>query len=111
MLPVSLDEALEKFRAAANAMARGDPRGVKAMYSERPDVTLANPFGHAVCGRAAVDAALDYVSSRTADLQAPLRAVMSQAAESNSTPSGVACASIVARSFASASARVVSSRS
>jgi ketosteroid isomerase-like protein len=64
---MTLDEALEKFRAAANAMARGDADKVKAMYSERADVTLANPFGHAVCGRADVDAALDYVSSRFRD--------------------------------------------
>jgi ketosteroid isomerase-like protein len=37
------------------------------MYSRANDVTLANPFGHAVRGRAEVEAALDYVSSRFSD--------------------------------------------
>lgn len=64
---MTLDETLERFRAAANAMARGDPHAVKAIYSPTDDVTLANPFGHAVRGRADVEAALDYVSSRFTD--------------------------------------------
>lgn len=61
---MSLDETLERFRAAANAMARGNPEEVKAMYSGADDVTLANPFGHAVRGTVDVEAALGYVSSR-----------------------------------------------
>ncbi len=61
---MTLEETLEEFRSAANAMARGDPRGVKALYSQADDVTLANPFGHAVRGWADVAAALEYVSSR-----------------------------------------------
>ena len=64
---MTLDETLESFRAAANALARGNPEAVKAMYSEADDVTLANPFGHAVRGRADVEEALDYVSSRFSD--------------------------------------------
>lgn len=61
---MTLEETLEEFRSAANAMARGDPGGVKALYSRADDVTLANPFGHAVRGWAEVAAALEYVSSR-----------------------------------------------
>lgn len=64
---MTLDEALVSFRVAASAMARGDPEAVKAMYSESDDITLANPFGHAVRGRADVEAALDYVSARFSD--------------------------------------------
>ena len=58
---------LERFQVAANAMARGDPEAVKAIYPESDDVTIANPFGHAVRGRADVEEALDYVSSRFSD--------------------------------------------
>ncbi len=64
---MTLDEALERFHAAATGMARGDPEGVKALYSRADDVTLANPFGHAVRGWPEVAAALDYVSSRFSD--------------------------------------------
>lgn len=48
-------------------MARGDPEGVKALYSRADDITLANPFGHAVRGWTEVAAALDYVASRFSD--------------------------------------------
>jgi ketosteroid isomerase-like protein len=61
---MSLDETLERSRAAANAMARGDANGVKAAYAHADDVTLANPFGHTVRGWDEVEAALDFVSSR-----------------------------------------------
>jgi ketosteroid isomerase-like protein len=62
-----LDETLEVFRAAANAMAQGNAEPVKAVYSHADDVTLANPFGHAVRGWVDVAAALDYVASRFSD--------------------------------------------
>jgi ketosteroid isomerase-like protein len=64
---VTLDETLERFRGAANAMARGDAEAVKGLYSHADDVTLANPFGHAVKGWADVAAALDYVAGRFPD--------------------------------------------
>ena len=64
---MTLDEVLERFHASATRMARGDPEGVKALYSRADDVTLANPFGHAVRGWPEVAAALDYVSSRFSD--------------------------------------------
>lgn len=66
---MTLEETLERFRTAANAMARGDADGVKAVYSHADDVTLANPFGQAVRGWADVAAALDYVSARFSDGQ------------------------------------------
>jgi ketosteroid isomerase-like protein len=65
--PASLDGTLDRFHEAANAMARGDPEGVKALYSRADDITLANPFGHAVRGWTDVSAALDYVASRFSD--------------------------------------------
>jgi ketosteroid isomerase-like protein len=44
-------------------MAQGDSSKVKALYSRADDVTLANPFGHAVQGWDDVAAALDYVAA------------------------------------------------
>jgi ketosteroid isomerase-like protein len=64
---VTIDETLERFHAAADAMARGDAGLVKDVYSQADDVTLANPFGHAVRGRTDVDAALDFVASQFSD--------------------------------------------
>ena len=64
---MTLDKTLEAFRSAANAMARGDAEPVKAIYSHADDVTLANPFGHAVRGWDDVSSALDFVSSRFSD--------------------------------------------
>lgn len=48
-------------------MAKGNPEAVKALYSDADDITLANPFGHAVRGRAEVFAALDFVAARFSD--------------------------------------------
>ena len=48
-------------------MAQGNAEPVKSLYSRADDVTLANPFGHAVRGWDQVAAALDFVSSRFSD--------------------------------------------
>jgi ketosteroid isomerase-like protein len=62
-----LDSLMERFEDAAREFARGDPEGVKALYSNADDVTLANPFGPAVKGWREVSAALDFASSRFSD--------------------------------------------
>lgn len=67
---MTVDEVVEKFKSAATAFAKGNPEGVKALYSRADDVTLANPFGPAVRGWDAVSAALDYASSRFSDGEA-----------------------------------------
>lgn len=64
---MDLDETLEEYHEAADAFSRGDPTRVKALYSQRDDVTLANPFGPAVSGWDRVSSALDYASSRFRD--------------------------------------------
>ena len=58
---------IDQYRQAVDAFSRGDPQPVKALYSRRDDVMLANPFGPAVRGWAQVSAALDYASSRFRD--------------------------------------------
>jgi ketosteroid isomerase-like protein len=57
------EHAAEQFHEALQAFALGDPGPVKAMYSRREDVMLANPFGPAVQGWASVSAALDRAAS------------------------------------------------
>jgi ketosteroid isomerase-like protein len=56
---MDLEETVRRYRDAANQFATGDPDGVKALYSRADDVMLANPFGPAVRGWAAVSDALD----------------------------------------------------
>ena len=62
-----LEKQIERFEDAARRFSRGDPEGVKALYSRAADVTLANPFGPAVKGWDEVSAALDFASSRFSD--------------------------------------------
>jgi len=59
-----LEELIADFHRAASAFARGDPEPVKRLFSKADDVTLANPFGPAVRGWAAVARALDSASSQ-----------------------------------------------
>ncbi len=64
---MDLAEVVEQFRSAADQFAKGNPGAVKAVFSHREDVTLANPFGPAVRGWDQVSKALDYASSRFRD--------------------------------------------
>ncbi len=45
-----LGTAIERFHQALGEFAKGDPEQLKAAYSHRDDVTLANPFGPPVRG-------------------------------------------------------------
>jgi ketosteroid isomerase-like protein len=62
-------QVVEQYHAAADEFSRGDPQPVKAIFSHRDDVTLANPFGPAVRGWERVSEALDFASSRFRDGQ------------------------------------------
>ena len=64
---MDLDEAIEQYHAALDQFAKGNPEGVKGMFSHQEDVTLANPFGPAVLGWRQVSDALDFASSRFRD--------------------------------------------
>jgi len=64
---MDLDESVGRYHQAANAFAKGDPDPVKALFSDRDDIMLANPFGPAVFGRKKVAEALEYASSRFRD--------------------------------------------
>ena len=58
-LEVDFDSLIEPYHDALRAIINGDPSVYKAMYSEREDVTLANPFGGVARGRAEVEKRLD----------------------------------------------------
>jgi ketosteroid isomerase-like protein len=42
-----LDAVIEKSHEALDAFTKGDPAPLQALFSQRDDVTLANPFGPA----------------------------------------------------------------
>ncbi len=52
------DGAVEAFRQALSAYVKGDPRPVTELFSQRDDVTLANPLGPPRRGPAEVDEAI-----------------------------------------------------
>ncbi len=64
---VELMGIVKEYHAAADEFSRGDPEPVKAVFSHRDDVTLANPFGPAVRGWKDVSEALNFASSRFRD--------------------------------------------
>ena len=75
---MTLDGTLKAFRSAATALAQGNAEPVKALYSRAGDVTLANPFHHAVKGWKSVSAALDFVASRFSDGEATAFATLAR---------------------------------
>jgi ketosteroid isomerase-like protein len=58
---------LEQYREALQRFGKGDPEGVKALYSQADDVVLANPFGPAVVGWDSVGPALEFAASHFRD--------------------------------------------
>jgi ketosteroid isomerase-like protein len=64
---MNLQQVVEQYHLAADEFSRGNPDPVKMVFSDRDDVTLANPFGPAVRGWKQVAEALDYASSRFRD--------------------------------------------
>ena len=64
---VDLENVLGRYHHALSDFAKGRPDGVKELWSQADDVTLANPFGPAVRGWPRVSAAADYASGRMRD--------------------------------------------
>lgn len=65
MVAPDLAQVIEQYHQTLDTFVKGDPEPLKALYSRRDDVTIANPFGPAACGwdRAAATmerAALNY---------------------------------------------------
>lgn len=53
----AFEQAVEASHRALDLIARGDPSGFFALYSNRDDATLANPFGPPARGRSEIEAA------------------------------------------------------
>jgi uncharacterized protein (TIGR02246 family) len=63
----TLDGAMEQSHAALDAILKGDKSGYEALFSEREDVTLGNPFGPFARGRKNVEARLAGAASHYRD--------------------------------------------
>jgi ketosteroid isomerase-like protein len=53
------DSIVAPYHDALRAIINGDPSGYKQMYSDRDDISLANPFGGVARGRAEVEERLE----------------------------------------------------
>jgi len=56
MTAKTLKSAIEESHAALDAILKGDKNGYQALFSERDDVTLGNPFSPFARGRKSVEA-------------------------------------------------------
>lgn len=54
MAGVDFDQAIEAYHQAMDEIVKGHPEPVLRLFSQREDVSLANPFGPAVSGWKAV---------------------------------------------------------
>jgi ketosteroid isomerase-like protein len=61
------DRAIEASHRALDEIAKGDPSAFFALFSEREDATLANPFGPAARGRSQIEEAGRRAASNYSD--------------------------------------------
>ncbi len=62
-----LVDVVEQYHRAVGAFVRGDPSAQELLFSERDDVTLANPLGPPVRGHGNVSDALRRASAQLRD--------------------------------------------
>jgi ketosteroid isomerase-like protein len=62
-MAAEFEELMVEAQSALDSIARGDPNGYKALYSEAEDITLGNPFGGFGRGREAVHEQLERAAS------------------------------------------------
>ena len=67
MTAKTLDGAIEESHAALDKILKGDQSGYAALFSERDDVTLGNPFGPFARGRKSVEETLAGAASHYRD--------------------------------------------
>jgi ketosteroid isomerase-like protein len=58
-----VDELIERFHLALGEFLRGNPEPVKNLWSQREDVSLANPYGPPVRGWEQVAKTIEHASS------------------------------------------------
>src|SRR5215217_1984881 len=62
-----IDEIIEQYHLALGELLKGNPELVKQLYSQREDVTLANPYGAPVRGWEQVAHAIEQAASLRRD--------------------------------------------
>jgi ketosteroid isomerase-like protein len=62
-----VDDLIERYFRAQGEFLRGNPEPVKALFSHREDVTLANPYGPPVRGWEKVAEAVEHAASLRSD--------------------------------------------
>ncbi len=62
-----LHDLRDQYRRSLEAFIKGDPEPVKALWSRRDDVTLANPLGPPVKGYERVCEATDSAAAQVRD--------------------------------------------
>jgi ketosteroid isomerase-like protein len=67
MSPFDFDEAVEHYHVAQGEFLKGNPEPVKALFSHRDDVSLANPYGPPVRGWQQVAETIERASSLRRD--------------------------------------------
>jgi ketosteroid isomerase-like protein len=63
----NVDELLAQFDLATRGFLKGSPESTVGLYSQRHDVTLANPLGPAVRGWQQVAATVEHAASQVRD--------------------------------------------
>ena len=66
-LPPSLETAIAESHGALRKLLNGDPSGYAALFADRDDITLGNPFGPFGKGRAEVLKALNNAATKYKD--------------------------------------------
>ncbi len=66
-LPPPLEATIDQSHEALRRILNGDPSGYAALFADRDDITLGNPFGPFGKGRAAVLAALNNAAKKYTD--------------------------------------------
>lgn len=66
-LPSALEATIVESHEALRKILNGDPSGYAALFADRDDITLGNPFGPFGKGRAAVLKALNNASTKYRD--------------------------------------------
>jgi ketosteroid isomerase-like protein len=67
MATTNLEHAIQLSHEALASILKGDASGYKALFSNRDDITLGNPFGPYARGRKNVDATLDGAAAHYRD--------------------------------------------
>jgi len=63
----NVDELIEQFHLASDEFLKGNPEHTKKLFSQREDVTLANPFGPPAYGWERVAEVMDHAASQVRD--------------------------------------------